>query len=318
MRHALIAVLAMIIPLAGAWSADRETKTYGSAFLDAYYEPGQEIPDAVKLRYKCCVLENRCTTPEMWKIVFMFHFLHGPGNAKAYQLESNLYSWRFAYPHLSKRDTQGRVEGLRHFAGESGLFLSVPDNHKDKRVGARTRAADMFPTLDQEIDGFKDLWKREQVAQTNLTGKILSIEVARQEIASDLRGWSVHAELPDSKYRIWTITAAWDGNPYTVEFALPDESARYFVPSRMAQIATEAFAIHPGFFKAVFWDLEIQREHQAAWEPMAKWKLVESDAAADGNTWGIKRAKFKDRPAIEVSNDGTGTYVTKGTILELK
>jgi hypothetical protein len=317
MLLAIIAAFA-IIPLANALGADQAKKVYGSAFLDAFYDPGQEVSDAVKLRYKCCVLENHCTTPEMWKIIFMFHFLHSPGNLKTYQLESNLYSWRFAYPHLSKRDTQGRVEGLRHFAGESGLFLSVPDNHKDKKVGARTRAPEMFPTLDQEIDGFKDLWKREQVAQANLTGKFLSIEIARQETATDPRAWSVHPELPGGKYRVWTITAAWDGNSSTVEFAMPDESARYFVPSRMAQIATEAFAIHPGFFKAVFWDLEIQREHQSSWEPIPKWKLVESDAATDGNTWGMKRSKFRDRPAIEVSNDGTRTYATKGAIIELK
>ena len=48
--------------------------------------------------------------------------------------------------------------------------------------------------------------------------------------------------------------------------------------ARMTQIATEAFAIHPGRFQAFFWDIEIQREHRADWEPIAKWKLVESDA----------------------------------------
>jgi hypothetical protein len=46
--------------------------------------------------------------------------------------------------------------------------------------------------------------------------------------------------------------------------------------------------------------------------------LVGTDAKADENTWGMKRATFKGQPAIEVSNDGTKTYLNKGDILELK
>src|SRR5438309_233944 len=37
-----------------------EKKTYGSAFLDASFEPGKEIRDAVKFRFKCQVAENTC------------------------------------------------------------------------------------------------------------------------------------------------------------------------------------------------------------------------------------------------------------------
>jgi hypothetical protein len=79
--------------------------------------------------------------------------------------------------------------------GKTGLFMSIPDNHKDKRIGARSRAVTMFPTLDQEIDGLADLCKREQVSQAKLSGQIVSIEIARGEIATDLQGWSVHGEL---------------------------------------------------------------------------------------------------------------------------
>ncbi len=111
----------------------------------------------------------------MWKIIFMFHFLHAPANPTTYELQSNLYTWRFIYPHLSKRKVSGEVQGLRTNAGESSLFLSVPDNHKNKRIGARSQSPSMFPTLDQEVDGFKDLWKREQVSQANLTGKTLKL-----------------------------------------------------------------------------------------------------------------------------------------------
>jgi hypothetical protein len=313
-----ITMAALAISTAAGVDADAQKQVFGSAFLEPYNEPGQEIRDAVKLRYKCQVVENQCARPEMWKIIFMFHFLHAPGNTTPYELQTNLYTWRFAYPHLSKRKATGDVQGLRNLPGQSSLFLSVPDNHKNKKIGARSLSPDMFPTLDQEIDGFKDLWKREQVSQVNVTGKQLSIEIARQELVEDLQGWSVHGDLPLTRYRRWRTTATWDGVSYKVDFVLPDESAQYFVPSRMTQIATEAFSLHPGLFEAFFWDIEIQRENQVAWEPVSKWKLVESDAKPDANTWGMKRSTFADRPAIEVSNDGTKTYAKKGDILELK
>jgi len=296
--------------------AGEDQKTYGSAFLDSYFEPGQEVPDAVKLRYKCQVVENQCPRPEMWKIIFVFQFLRGSG-PQPYELQSNLYTWRFVYPHLSRREANGEVRGLQNLAGETSLFLSVPDNHRDKRIGARTRAPSMFPTLDQEIDGIKDLWKREQVSQSNVTGKVLSIEVARGPIAKDLRGWSAHEELPPGKYRTWRTTALLDGVPYKVDFVLPEEGAGYFVPGRMTQIATEAFFDHSGLFQAFFWDIEIQREHRSTWERLRRWKLVESDAKPEENTWGMKYARFKRRPAIEVSNDGTRTYAKKGDLIEL-
>jgi hypothetical protein len=298
--------------------AEEQKKVQGSAFLDSFFDPGQEVHDAVKLRYKCQVVENQCGRPDMWKIIFMFHFLQTPGNPKPYEIQSNLYTWKFAYPHLAKRNIRGEIQGLRNLAGESSLFLSVPDNHKDKRTGARSHAPEMFPTLDQEIDGFKDLWKREQVSQVNVTGKTLSIEIARQGIASDLRDWSVHGEMPAGKYRIWTATAAWGDSSYKVDFLVPDEGARYFSSLRPTQIATEAFFVHPGLFKAFFWDIEIQREHRTVWEPIRKWKLIESDAKAEENTWGMKLSNFEGRPAIEVSNDGSRTYARKSEIIELK
>ena len=321
MKNAFVLALAVGIAcfaITEARGAEDEKKVYGSAFLNAFFEPGQEIHDAVKLRYKCKVLANECVRPEMWKIIFMFHFFETPGSGKTYQLESNLYTWRFLYPHLSKRVVGKEVEGLRNLAGESGLFLSIPDNHKDRRIGARSRHPEMFPTLDQEIDGFKDLWKREQVAQFNLTGKEISIEIARGEIVSDVKGWCVHENLPEGKYRTWTTTASWGDGQFKVDFAMPDECARYFAPARMTQIATEAFFIHPGLFKALFWDVEVQRENQTTWEPILKWKLVEADARPGENTWGMKVTTLDSRLAIEVSNDGTRTYAGKGEILELK
>jgi hypothetical protein len=225
---------------------DKQKQVYGSAFLEPYFEPGQEIHDAVKLRYKCQVVENQCTRPDTWKIIFMFHFFQTPGNSKGYEIQSNLCTWNFAYPHLSRRNARGEVQGLRNFAGKSSLFLSVPDNHKDRRTGARSHVPEMFPTLDQEIDGIKDLWKREHVSQLDVTGKTLTIEIARQGIAESLRGWSVHDSMPPGKYRSWMATASWGDSSYKVEFVLPDEGARYFVSSRRPKLRRKRFSFTRG------------------------------------------------------------------------
>jgi|GEM_PF-3912895 len=315
LRSALFAVLAFF---ASGVALSGEQKVFGSAFLDAYFAPGQEIDDAVKLRYRCRVAENTCTGAEMWKIIFGFHFLHTPGNAKTYEIQSNLYSWRFAYPHPSARKASGEVEGLRFLPGESGLFLSVPDNHRDQKVGAQTRSPKMFPTLDQEIDGLRGLWKREQVSQANVTGETIALEIARGEMVTDFAGWSIHGELPAGKYRRWTTTVCWAGATYQVDFVLPEDGARYLVPSRLMQIATEAFHIHPGRFTAYFWGFEVQRETETEWHPISKWKLTESDAKAGENTWGMKRTIFEGHAGIEVSSDGTATYALKGDFIDLK
>ena len=64
-------VLAMVVGPADA--QDTPVKTYGSAMLDAYCEPGQEIPDAVAFRYQCQIANNECGSrgnEQVWKIIF--------------------------------------------------------------------------------------------------------------------------------------------------------------------------------------------------------------------------------------------------------
>ena len=146
----------------------------------------------------------------------------------------------------------------------------------------------MFPTLDQEIDGFKDLWKREQVSQSNLTGKLLSIEITRGEIATDLRGWRVHGEMPEDRYRIWTLTAKWEEKSYKVDMIVPDVGGRYFQPEGPTEIATEGFFEHPGLLRTYVWDIEFQQENRVGWMPMRYWKLVNTDAQPGKDAWGMK------------------------------
>ena len=299
-------------------AAAQETPTHGSAFLEPQFSAGPAPLNVRKLRYRCEVTENGCSDPAMWKIIFVFHFFRGADPAKGYELQSNLYSWRFAYPHLSRRSRNGGVAGLQLHPGETGLFLSVPDNHKDRRVGAWSKAPSVFPTLDQEIDGFPDLWKREQVAQENLNGKEIAFEIARGGRADRLNGWNVHDTLPAGEYRVWTITATWDGESRAVDFALPAESAEFYASGRMLQIATEAFAIHPGRMRAYFWAFEYQREASETWEPLRKWKLVATDAKRGENTWGMRVAKHRGQSAIEASNLGERVYMERGESASLE
>ena len=315
-----IASLLVAVVVAQTGAQDTPTKTYGSALLDAYFEPGQDIPDAVKFRFKCQVAENACSrrgNQQVWKIIFMNHFLAGDTGERWREFESNLYSWRFTYPHRI-RMVPGQPSARRDIQGESSIFLSISDNYRDRKVGASSRDPSMFPTMDQEIDAIKDLWKREQVSQADVTGKTLAVEVARGAIATDLSDWCVHGELPADTYRIWTMTASWDAKSYAVDVAMPDSGGRYYRPGNPLRIATEAFFINPGSLRAYYWDLEIQRENRSSWQPLRQWKLVNTDARPDGNTWGMKLATFQGRPAIEVSNDGTRTYLKKGEIIELK
>jgi hypothetical protein len=311
-------LVAAVVTQAGA--QDTPTTTYGSALLDAYFEPGQGISDAIKLRFKCQVAENSCSrrgNQQVWKIIFMNHFLAGDVGERWREFESNLYSWRFTYPHRIKM-VPGQPSPRRDIQGESSIFLSISDNYRDRKAGASSRNISMFPTMDQEIDAIKDLWKREQVSQANITGKTVAVEVTRGETATDLSNWCVHGELPADTYRIWTMTASWDAKSYAVDVVMPDSGARYYRPENPVRLATEAFFINPGLLRAYYWDLEVQRENQSSWQPLTKWKLIHTDATPDGNTWGMKLATFQGRPAIEVSNEGTRTYMKKGEIIELK
>jgi hypothetical protein len=317
-RASLLALLSPALALAQD-AAGITPITHGSAFLEPVPLPAADWQKVVKLRYRCRVAQNECREHAMWKIVFAFIFFQvADGAGGGYELQCNAYSNRFIYPHLSRRAASGEVAGLQNVAGETGLFLSIPDNLKNRRVGAQTRSPAMFPTLDQEIDGFRDLWKREQVAQTNLTGKTVTVSIIRGQIAEDLSGWTVHGDLPPGAYRIWTITAQWDAQEHRVDFALPARSAEFIASQRPMQIATEAFFAHAGLFKVLFWGIESQSLGTACWLPMRKWKLAQTDAAPSANTWGFKSSEAAGEPAIEASNDGSPTYLARGESLQLR
>ncbi|MBN2132073.1 MAG: hypothetical protein JW741_21410 [Sedimentisphaerales bacterium] len=314
------ALMLVAVVFAQARAQETPKKTYGSAFLDAYFEPNGVIRDAIKLRFKCHVAENTCWrrgNQQVWKIIFMNHFLAGDAGQRWREFESNVYSWRFTYPHLT-RMVPGQPSARRDIQGESSIFLSISDNYRDRRIGARSRDQAMFPTMDQEIDAIKDFWKREQVSQEDLTGKTLAVEVTRGPIAADSSNWSVHGALPADQYRIWTMTVSWGGRSHAVDVVMPDSGARFYRPGTPVRIATEAFFVNPGLLRVFYWDFEIQRVNQSSRYPLRKWKLVNTDARPGDNTWGMKLAMFQGRPAIEVSNDGTRTYMQKGDIIELK
>ncbi len=284
--------------------------TKGSAFLDAYFDPGQEIRDAVRLRYRCRVEANECQAPGTWKIVFMFIKFYKPGSNKTYSIQSQFNTGRKVYPHLSRNKS-------RVIPGDTGFSIGVTDNKRDRRVGAHSLSPDFFPTLDAEVDYIQDLWRRTHFAQVSMLGENITVEISRGDVRHNLKNWCVHGHLPEGDYRIWRASLATQTRKDMIDFALPEDCATHLYPKRIMQIATEAFVVHPGLLKVFVWDIEIQREGKSTWEPIQRWKVVRRHAPPDQDTWGMKLVTYEGQPAIELSNDGTHTYAREGDIIDM-
>jgi hypothetical protein len=284
------------------------TKVFGVAALTAH-TPG--VDDAVGLRYKCRVLQNRCRNAPMWKIIFMFHTIHAPGRETTFSLQNQFGIGWHEQPHMSVNQAPVKVHH-----GEAAFSTGSIDWRHEHNIGANIASPGLFHCADFEVDFIKDLWMRSFQAQANMNNKTIAFELARGGIRRDrLDGWSVHGELPKGDYRIWTATSTIEGNAHVMEFAYPAEDARYLMQP-LVNYGTEAFFHHPGLFAAVFWDIEYRQESSNQWKPITSWKLDSTDAEA--NTWGMKRSTYDGKAAIEISNDGSATYLKRNERLELK
>ena len=300
-------VLDEMQPLAG------NVRTYGSAFLEPLPATTSSFEEIVALKYRFKVADNQCNVDGLWKIIFLFHSF-GAYGVPLYNIQTNFYSWanRYSGSHCGTWPPVGAA-----VTGETSLFFSIPDEQFDFKVGARTLSPTIFPYQAILIDGINDLWKHEHVSQANLNNLEGEVLLVRGGTVTDPVDWGCNA-LPAGTYRIWTATArSGNSGDFSVSFLLPEEHGRYLFRQRPTQIATEAFFINPGLFRMYFWDLMIQREGESEWDPLRQWRLTWTDAADTGNTWGMKRATFDDHDAIEVSNDGTPTYLRQSETLVL-
>jgi len=73
--------------------------------------------------------------------------------------------------------------------------------------------------------------------------------------------------------------------------------------------------LNPGLFRLLLGDFEVLSESSKSWSPIKRWTMNRTDAAPGANTWGFRAAVLDGRPAIEVSNDGTSTYLERGESL---
>ncbi len=312
-RLLLVAALAAtvgIVSSAATTPAHGADRTWGSASL----EPSalDALPqDVVGVRYRFRVDTNQL---DPGKIVFLFHQFWNPSNPSSAffgnQIETNFYSWRSVYTHSNTCSSYGQVQSQDPRPGEAGLFFSAPTYRSYQRPGAKTTDPGMFPKLTQEIDGLAGMWKHEHIFQRNMNGAQGTVELRRGDLITDKNGWSCLGALDAEPYRMWTATLNLDGvGTYSVQFALKESLARYW---RATTIATEFFAINPQLFRVLIGDFAVLGESTGAWTPVTGWTLTTTDAQPGANTFGFRRGLLEGKPAIEVSNDGTASYLEAG------
>jgi hypothetical protein len=327
------------------WSLQFSWQGGGTIGVGPYFQPGQEIANAVAIRYKFRVNQN--SSPAGVKIVFTYRRLYNPSTPTyTYLLEANLYNYWVQYTDTS---CQGWPPQGQRFFGQSGLWVSIPDymtqadqtpNPRPSLVGVRPSNTQMFPRQNSGIDNIPGLTKIETISQMDITGKDISIHYYRGNLldpaTEGLSGWGYRFQrdpqnpntficdpnLPSGyTYRKWHAVAVIDGTTYQWDFAVPDDSAKYLSPTTFGtsdpmSIITE-FLASPGFFQVYFWDFELQREGSSIWEPLNTWKVFYRADPTPNVGWGAKIGTYNNRPVLEISNDGTDTYYQLNDVFQI-
>lgn len=180
----------------------------------------------------------------------------------------------------------------------------------------------MFPRQNSGVDAIDGFTKIEAIGQTNIAGKDVYVEYIRGETFTEPLGdWGYRFGASDSLpagrvYRKWVAKIVIENVQYQLNFALPEDGAKYFAPWEINSFVTEFFD-QPGFFQVYFWDLEIQKEGSLTWEPIKKWRMGYKSDSVENIGYGVKVSQYNNKSVIEISNDGTDTYLKLGGILEL-
>jgi hypothetical protein len=140
--------------------------------VEAWFAPGEEVTNAVALRYKCRVALNQ--SPNIM-IIFGANRLYGPSN-ETYLLENNLYAddLRFTNGICTTWPQVGT-----DFQTQSSLRSAIPDYNEHGWIGAQPLSPVMFPKQTYEIDGIASLWKMDTISQTNLNGVDCDVQLVR-------------------------------------------------------------------------------------------------------------------------------------------
>jgi len=287
---------------------DTSGSSYGIAEVRPYFLSGQEINDAVKVRYKFKIANNQGTN---MKILFGGSRLYGT-SSDTYYLERNLYTSKVNYADPLCDDGWAKLNQMTQ--GESTLRIAVPDYVGKGKTGVKTYDSANFPRITYIIDGTTGTWKTDMISQINLNGKEGTIETSRGNVISDKSGWKCSGSLDSDTYRQWDVTATIDGQGYKTSIALPENGAKYFTSYELINFRTEFFQ-NSGLFKVYLWDFEIQREGKTSWESLTNWKVTDYDG--DGSNYGIKKATYNGKEIIEISNDSSGQFLAENKTFEL-
>jgi hypothetical protein len=272
-----------------------------------FFPPGEEVSDAVKVRYKFRVVANE--SPHI-KIIFGWNRLRGT-NEKSYLIETNLYADGLRYD--GDVQTTWPMKG-RWTAKEASLRMAIPDYNGQGKTGAKTFSPKQFPRQAYLIDGIKDLPKTDLISQLNLNGQEVSVELARGELIKEKQGWKLAGALDDDEYRQWNARVTIGGDDYTMAFAVPDASGRYLAREEMLFFSTE-FLQTKGLFQVHFWDAALQREASDAWQPLNQWLVTHNDG--DPRTFGIRLARHGKANVLEFSNDDRAGYLERDSTIDL-
>jgi hypothetical protein len=272
-------------------------------------QPDGVVLKATKFRYRMYV--SKQLVPG--KIVFRSSFLYDPNgkpNGRPYSVDSNYIG----------------------SGAPGGLFLSNADYHGEGRTGLQSSDVALFPINSNLIDGIPSVSQVVARAQRDDRGKVMYFEIEKGgTFSSPLMGWGSHNvpdpahlgqfiwsdSLPTGTYQIWNLRITTDegtANEHVSElaYAMPAEMSRYIQPDGIMANISEFFEF-PGFVQVFYWDMETQSEGETSWRSVRKFVQTYSlDPPGVPTVSGARVSSFRGKPALEYSNDGTGTYYGPG------
>jgi hypothetical protein len=233
-----------------------------------------------------------------------------------------------------------RLPDLDHPGPTTGLW--VPGY-----AAARNSDPLMFPRQQSGIDGALGINMIQMIAQMDVTAKDITLEFSKGESfftagGDPSWGWRRHSswspipfwnpipsdpiyagsftcrsDLPAGSYQIWRGEITIDEATYVFEYAYPFDFAQYLAPEFLQNIVTE-FLSPAGFFQALFWDMAVRRESSTTWIPLTAWKVGQNELLDVRNVGSGGRVNTYDGHAVlEISNDGTDTYLQVNDIFQL-
>ncbi len=307
-RYAVMFTLGILIVLATSTASGQQCN--GNTKVRAYFTPGQEISDVVKLRYKFYVAENEQTGLD-FKILFAAMRTYAPeGSGDTYLLESNIYARGLLYnnPVCTSWPLEGTFS-----PNEASLRVAVPDYVELGKTGAKTLSTDIFPRQSYNIDNLSTR-KTDMISQINLNSVAVEVIVERGPLIDDKTGWKCEGNLDETVFRQWKVRVTIDCVEHTLLFALPDANAQYLTHYELLNFFTEFYS-HAGLFKVYLWDFQFQRENTSAWEPIDQW--IVNQHCGDLSQYGSRLTTFNARTVIEISNDASSDFLPEGTVFNL-